>query len=126
MDNYFTQPVVSWPLQEYKQIVDWRYNTLYKLPCEKDNQQFLLMRWIDNGVVDMVSTVHTGRETIVKKRRKPRETSSNYPHVLTVFGNDWEKMIAIPGCIDDYNFTMNGVDKAYQLISYYRPRIRCQ
>jgi hypothetical protein len=83
------------------------------------------MRWIDNGVVDMVSTVHTGQETIVKRRRKPRETSTNYRHITTVFGSDWEKMIAIPGCIDDYNHTMNGVDKAYQLISYYHPGIRC-
>jgi hypothetical protein len=81
----------------------------------------MLMRWIDNGVVDMVSTIHTGCETIVKKRRKPRETSTNYRHITTVFGSEWEKMIAIPGCIDDYNHTMNGVDEAYQLISYYRP-----
>jgi hypothetical protein len=81
----------------------------------------MLMRWIDNGVVGMVSTVHTGRETILKRRRKPRETSTNYRHITTVFGSDWEKMIAIPGCIvDDYNH------KAYQLISYYHPRIRCR
>jgi hypothetical protein len=77
-------------LQGYKEIVDWRYNTLYKLPCTKDNEDFLLMRWIDNGVlVDMVSTVHTpGRETIVRRRRKPRETSTNYRHISTVFGSD--------------------------------------
>jgi hypothetical protein len=42
------------------------------------------MRWIDNGVVDMVSTVHTGREMIVKKRRKPQETSSNYQHRVDI------------------------------------------
>jgi hypothetical protein len=71
-----------------------------------------MRRWIDNGVVDMVSTVHTGHETIVRRRRKPRETTTNYRHITTVFGSDWEKMIAIPGCIDDYNHTMNGVDKA--------------
>ena len=147
MDNYFTQPVVvamtrrlnvglvgtarrqrGWPPQEYKDVVDWCYNTLYKIPCEKDDQKYMfLLRWIDNGVVYMVSTVHTGQETIVKRRRKPRETSTNYQHITTVFGSDWEKMIAIPGCsIDDYNHTMNGFeDKAYQLISYYRPQIRC-
>jgi hypothetical protein len=98
MDNSFTQPVVvamtrrlnvglvgtaprrqrGWPPQEYKDVVDWRYNSLYKIPCEKDNQKYMLMRWIDNGVVDMVSTVHTGRERIVKRRQKPRETSTNY------------------------------------------------
>jgi hypothetical protein len=56
------------------------------------------------------------------RRRKPRETSkTNYGHITTVFGSEWEQMIAIPGCSDDYNHTMNGVDKAYQLISYYRP-----
>jgi hypothetical protein len=114
MDNYFTQLVVvamtsrlnvglvtrtsrrqrGWPPQEeYKDIVHWRYNTLYKIPCEKDDQKYMLMRWIDNGVVDMVSTVHTGQETIVKRRRKPRETSTNcYRHITTVFGSDWEKI----------------------------------
>jgi hypothetical protein len=82
MDNYFTQPVViasmtrrlniglvgtarrqrrGWsPQDEYKDVVDWRYNSLYKIPCEKDDQKYMSMRWIDNGVVDMVSTVHTG------------------------------------------------------------------
>jgi hypothetical protein len=58
MDNFFTQPVVfgmtrrlnvglvgttrrqrGLPPAEYKGIVNWHYNTLYKLPCEKDNQQ---------------------------------------------------------------------------------------
>jgi hypothetical protein len=53
MDNYFTQLVVvamtrrsnvglvgtarrqrSWPPQENKQIADWRYNSLYMMPCE--------------------------------------------------------------------------------------------
>jgi hypothetical protein len=57
MDNYFTQPVVvattrrlndglvgtarrqrGWPPQEFKDVIDWRYNSLYKIPCEKDDQ----------------------------------------------------------------------------------------
>jgi hypothetical protein len=84
MDNYFTPQLVVvvamtrrlnvglvgtarrqrgfWPPQEeYEDIVDWRYsNSLYKIPCEKDDQKYImLMIWIDNGVVDMVSTVHT-------------------------------------------------------------------
>jgi hypothetical protein len=54
MDNYFTQPVVvamtrklnvglvgtarrqrGWPPAEYKEIVDWGYNTLYKCLVQK-------------------------------------------------------------------------------------------
>jgi hypothetical protein len=87
----------------------------------------MLMRWIDNGVVDMVSTVHTGRETIVKRRRShERQVQIINISLLYYLGSEWEKMIAIPGCIHDYNHIMNGVNKAYQLISYDRPRIRCR
>ena len=34
--------------------------------------------------------------------------------------------IKIPKVIDDYNHWMGGVDKADQLISSYRPNVRCR
>jgi hypothetical protein len=29
-------------------------------------------------------------------------------------------------CVHNYNYWMGGVDKAYQLISYYKPTLRCR
>ena len=53
-------------------------------------EKVLVMLWIDNRSVTMLSTIHTinGEENkIVKERRRPKETSSNSQKVRSVFGN---------------------------------------
>ena len=74
----------------------------------------------------MVSTVHTGDEEVLKRRKKPRENQFNRKNVRQVWGSNWCANIKIPGCINDYNNMMGGVDKAYQMISNYRPKLRCR
>jgi len=142
MDNYFTYPNIvadmrmngvgvvgtarsrkQWPPKELSSINDIRFNTLYT--CCDDNN-FLIARWVDNKIVTMVTTVHAGNESIERVRKKPRVNQDNRHHVETVWGRDSKKAIEIPCIIDDYNHWMLGVDKADQLISYYRPSIRCQ
>ena len=142
MDNYFTAPSIiemtrqynigvlgtarrqrAWPPKEFKRIEDNRFNTLYSMP---DKRNFLIMRWVDNRPVDFVTTVHDGNEVIEKLRKRPRETHLNKGHVRRVWGNDWGVHIEIPCIVDDYNNMMGGVDKAYQMISYYRPKLRCR
>jgi hypothetical protein len=142
MDNYFTYPKVlhgmrqlnvgcigtarakrGWPPKEMREIDDIRFNTLYLMNDEKD---FKIARWIDNNVVTMVSTVHTGEESIERVRRKPRPTAVNRRHLELVWGGNPVRAIHIPCMIDDYNHWMGGVDKADQLIAYYRPNLRCR
>jgi hypothetical protein len=142
MDNFFNQPVVikavrernvgsigtfrrqrSWPPREYKRVVDPEYNKVHLLD---DKRNFLMMRWIDNGEVDMLTTVHDGYETVRRLRKRPRETQINSRNVRRVWGSDWGKTIHIPQVIDDYNNTMGAVDKAYQMISNYKPKLRCR
>ena len=75
----------------------------------------------------MVSTLHTGEEfSVLKNRKKPRITNTNRTHVQTVWGDKGVTKIEIPKVIDDYNHWMGGVDKADQLIAYYRPDVRCR
>lgn len=142
MDNFFTTPRVmvesrqknvgvigtarnrrGWPDPEYRNIGDDRFNSLY-VWHHQDN--YLVCRWVDNNVVNMVSTIHTGDETVVRHRRKPRQTRTNRNHLELVWGNNPIATIDIPGIVDDYNHWMGGVDKADQLISYYRPNLRCR
>jgi hypothetical protein len=142
MDNYFTFPKVlagmrrlnvgcigtaryrsGWPPTEMRQIEDPRFNTVYLMNDEKD---FKIARWIDNNVVTMVSTVHTGEESVEKDRRKPRLTRTNRNHILPMWGLNAVIRICIPRMIDDYNHWMLGVDKADQLIAYYRSSLRCR
>jgi hypothetical protein len=142
MDNYFTQPSVvemtraegvglvgtarrqrSWSPRTYKAIDDKCFNTLYLLP-DCDPKNFLMIRWVDSDFVDMVSTVHDGFETVTRARKKPRN-QLNRRAVRSVWGSNWKALIDIPQRIDDYNNTMGGVDKAYQLMSELKPRLRC-
>jgi hypothetical protein len=53
-------------------------------------------------------------------------TNTNRTHVQSVWGNQGVTNIQIPLVIDDYNHYMGGVDKADQLIAYYRPDLRCR
>jgi Transposase IS4 len=147
MDNWFTTPRVMegtrernvgvigtargrpgkaepFPPTEMKAITDKRFNSLYLMHHPKN---FLVARWYDNKDVLLVSTVHKGDETILKNRRRPRVTQANRGHVDRVWANNaYIIPINIPTMIDDYNHWMGGVDRADQLIAYYRPNLRCQ
>jgi hypothetical protein len=74
----------------------------------------------------MCTTVHEGIETFLRKRKRPRENQFNKQNVRAVWGNNWCANVVIPQVIDDYNKYMGGVDKAYQLISNYKPKLRCR
>eukprot|EP00977_Amphora_coffeiformis_P020066 scaffold7821_cov107-Amphora_coffeaeformis.AAC.3 len=142
MDNYFTWAKVvtsltemgvgcvgmaryarGWPPKEMKEITDGRYNTLYTMV---DKGKFLIARWIDINVVTMVFNVHISQEQIDQNCKRPRLTNTNQEHIQTIWGNTAVRKVAIPCIIDDYNHWMLGVDKADQLIAYYRQNLRCR
>ena len=64
----------GWPPKEIGSITDDRFNTWYRL---KHEDNYMVYRWIDNNVVTMVSNMHTGDESIICQRRKPRMTQTN-------------------------------------------------
>ena len=86
--------------------LDW--NTLGAATCE--NGKVLVLTWIDNGAVQMLTTCHNiGRgHTVERLRKRPRLTSTNGPRVRRVFGSNATKRLHIPHVIDDYNFNMGG------------------
>ena len=66
-----------------------------------------------------MSTVSTGRETVIRNRRKPIITATNSQTSRKIYGNQSIKDLEIPAFIDDYNYYIGGVDQANQLRSYY-------
>jgi Transposase IS4 len=86
----------------------------------------LCLCWIDNGAVLMLTTIHQAgpEHTIMRRRKRPRLTSTNGVKVQKVFGKDVTKVLAIPKVVDDYNMFMNGVDIADQLISNYKTHLK--
>ena len=82
--------------------------------------------WIDNGAVLMLSNIHPVGPgyTVVRNRRRPRETATNAKKVRKVLGSSARKELAIPLVVDDYNHHMGGVDIADQLRSNYGCHLR--
>ena len=85
----------------------------------------LVARWMDNGMVLCVSTMHKIGAVIKRRRKRPRVTKLNRQHVNKIWGSEGAAEIFIPTLIDDYNHWMGGVDLSDQRISYYHPDLRC-
>ena len=113
----------GWPLKEYKNIFDERFNSLYWIN-DKDN--FQIQQWVDNNVVTMVTTMHTPDKTVSRVRKKPRVNAVNKANLNRIWGEIFPRMIEIPKVIDDYNHWMGGVDQNDQLISNYRHQLHCK
>lgn len=115
---------LGWPPEEFRLVDDDRFNTLYNMPGPDGD--YLMCRWVDNNVVTVVTNVHKGTKVMESHRKKPRATKTNKKHLEEVWGEEYVRTVKIPKLIDNYNNTMNGVNKADQLISYYRPKVRCR
>ena len=81
-----------------------------------DEHGTLVARWVDNGLVFCVSTLHKINNTVKRLRKRPRKTINNRRHVDKIWGDEGTKEIYIPTLIDDYNHWMGGVDVADQQI----------
>ena len=143
MDNYFTMPKVisalrkkgigvvgtsrfqvNWPPKILKNIQqpDANFNDFYY--CV-DEYGTLIARWMDNGLVFVVSTLHHVGNIIKRARKRRRKTIKNKKHVDIVWGKNACQEIFIPTLIDDYNHWMGGVDVADQRIAYYHILLQC-
>ena len=79
----------------------------------------LQLAWKDQNVVLFVTTVHDGKESVIRSRKRPPKTASNSASSRRVFSpNEAVKDLPIPEFIDAYNHYMNGVDQADQLRAY--------
>ncbi len=143
MDNYFTLPKVIKKLRDKKIGVigtarfrkNWPPTSLKNVSADKvdfndfnwtvDENGTLVGRWMDNGLVLVVSTVHKIKKIVKRMRKKPRKTPKNKNHVDKIWGDKGAVFIFIPTMIDDYNHWMGGVDLTDQMIAYYHPDLRC-
>lgn len=143
MDNYFTTPSAMKTLREMKigamgtarhrrgwppkKIADKTltkdFNAVHYLNDDVGSRVF---RWVDNNVVTFVSTVHDEEAGVKANRKKPRITVTNRHNVNRVWHDQHRVEIEIPQFINDYNFNMNGVDRADQLVAAYAMNHKCR
>jgi hypothetical protein len=114
-------------LKESKKLQQW--NTLHAATASiaSDNESVLCIAWQDNNVVTALSTVHTVHKPtdwICRLRKRPAKTSTSARTAREPFGDQPTKELPIPRIIDDYNYNMGGVDRAYQLRASYETHQR--
>ena len=110
----------SWPPRELRALTKEKAN-FNDFFYTVDEFGTMCARWMDNGLVFCVSTLHKIGNEIKRKRKRPRVTQNNRNHVKEIWGDKGATDIKIPTLIDDYNHWMGGVDVADQQISYYHP-----
>ena len=91
-----------------------------------DSFNNLVVKWVDNSIVLMITTSHRPHDFIQRVRRRPRSTATNKRHVKDVWGDHSIKNIEIPRLIDDYNKHMGVVDLADQRISSFAADLLCR
>ncbi len=84
----------GWPP---KPIANKRFNTLYHYD---DDNGFFIFCWVDNNVVTMVSTIHSGEEVIKQRRRRPRDNQYKKQFLPLVFKERAVADVEIPQEID--------------------------
>ena len=52
---------------------------------EVDNDGTMCARWMDNGLVYIVSTCHKPGKTVKRQRRRPRLTKKNKNHPISIY-----------------------------------------
>ena len=114
MDNYFTLPHVmktlrdknigvvgtsrfkqNWPPKELK-VIEKSQAEFNDFFYTYDDNGTLLARWMDNGLVFLVSTIHRIGSIIERGRRRPRITQNNRNHVSKVWGAKGVMNVYIP------------------------------
>ena len=87
-------------------------------------EDVLCLRWEDNNIVRLLTTVYNWNEYTLSEQRKPQTTSTNAALARQVFGNQERKTLPIPKVVNDYNHHMNSVDLADQHYAGYTTHIR--
>ena len=99
MDNYFTLPKIiaklrdmdvgvvgtarfkrNWPQKEIREVTMEKSN-FNNFFWSVDEHGTLIARWVDNGLVFCVTTLHKINNTVKKLRNRPRKTINNIRHV---------------------------------------------
>lgn len=70
------------------------------------------LAWKDQNVVLFMTTMATGKESELVRRRRPAATATNARTSRAIFGDKVTKDLWIPQFINAYNYYINGVDVA--------------
>jgi len=95
-------------------------------PDNLQDGKVLMSIWQDSNKVGFCSTIHDGTEWIVRKRKKPKSSSTLATITKQPFATfnlssqckesyEHTRLLPIPSMTDDYNHYMGGVDIADQL-----------
>jgi hypothetical protein len=67
--------------------------------------------WKDQAFILIMSSFISGNERVLRRRKRPKETSSKAKTVQIPFSNQATKTLSIPAITDGYNYHMRAVNK---------------
>ena len=108
-------------MKEHVDKLPW--GTLFAVPVD----DVLCLGWIDNNIVNVLSTVHTvhrAYDHVITERKRPADSSTNAKTTRKPFGEAVKANLPIPRFINDYNYFMGGVDLADQHRQAYETQRR--
>ncbi|EKG08982.1 Pectate lyase catalytic [Macrophomina phaseolina MS6] len=79
--------------------------------CLSQDEQSMQFGWQDARIVLFMSTVHDGKQWVIRRRRRPTKTSTNSKITQKPFGDNVEQDMEIPRWADEYNHNKNAVDR---------------
>lgn len=106
------QPLID-KKDEDKGKTELQWGTQIAYPTPSGN--VLQTGWKDNAFALTMTTFFTGKEEVIRERKRPRESSSKAKTARKPFGNKPTKKLPVPEIYDEYNHHMGDVDRADQL-----------
>lgn len=106
-DGGVIQELLDLKKKDDKDVIPW--GETYSMPIE--NGQVCHVGWKDQAFVLMMSSFMSGDQQVIRKRKRPKETSSKAKTSRIPFDNEPTKELSIPAIADGYNYNMGAVDE---------------
>ena len=90
-----------------KDVIPWGETYSMYTP----NREVCQIGWKDQAFVLIMSSQMSGDQRVLRRRKRPKKTSSKAKTARTPFGDSTTKLLSIPVVADGYNYHISAIDE---------------